>query len=249
MERRHVWIPIPLSALLGAALGCAGGAAPAAQAPEPVATQAAPATAQPAPAAVQPAPAEQPGPAGQAAAAAPSPGKDPKAQAQQDANAASDKEQVFKLDRPPRELITAEDTAFEVNFTSSEIGERTEQQCRAQAGEDMQALTQCKREARDKFPVTIQRFVEKQGTWWWITYERRGKQLVPLHRIPIDFGEETANSVTILPKGKDQGLTPLSPLPRKVVINVPNSYSIQIQDPQHGMLSYGAKIGLVPSSH
>jgi hypothetical protein len=238
MEKPDVWMLIPLITA-GVVLGCAGGETPTAQAPEP--------------AAVQPAPANQPSPVDQAGTAAPSPGKDSKAAAQTDANAASDQDkgvadQAFKLDRPPRDLITAEDTAFELNYTSSEISQRTEQQCQAQAGDDMQALSECKRDARDKFPVTVQRFVEKQGTWWWITYERRGKQLVPLHRIPIDFGEETANSVTILPKGKDQGLSPLSPLPRKVLINVPNSYSIQIEDPQYGTLSYSAKIGLIPSS-
>ena len=89
--------------------------------------------------------------------------------------------------------------------------------------------------------------VEKNKVWYWITYERRGKQLVVLHKITFEFGEDTANTVTLKPFGKDQGLAPMSPVPRKVVITIPNSYSIQLDDPNLGKVSYSAKIGLLPS--
>jgi hypothetical protein len=238
MRPHDIWT-LTVLATLGFASSCANRAAPQPQAPEPAPAQ----------------PAATPGPGGAAEPAAAQPtaaGSDAQQAKAGDAPKAAEDTTVaddaFKLDRPPREIITTEDTTFEFSFTSSEIGEQTEQRCRSEAGDDMQAYAQCKRDAQEKVPVRIQRFAEKRGTWWWITYERRGKQLITLHRIPIDFGEEAPNSVTIVPKGKDQGLAPLSPLPRKVVVNVPNSYSIQMEDPEYGLLSYSAKIGLIPSS-
>jgi len=96
-------------------------------------------------------------------------------------------------------------------------------------------------------PTFVQRFVQKRKVWYWITYERRGKQLITLHKIPFEFGEDTGNTVTIKPTGKDKGMAPLSPVPRKVVVTIPNSYSIEMDDPKYGKLRYSAKIGLTPS--
>ncbi len=219
--------------IAGLVLGCGGGATPPAEAPDEAQPPAAPA---------KPAPPPETAKADDETAEATKSddGKTEKSEEGADTNA-------FQLDRPPREIVTAEDTSFELNYTASEVGERDEKRCEEESGGDPKANADCKREARNKVPTLIQRFVEKNKVWYWLTYERRGNQLITLHRITFQFGEDAANTVTIKPMGKDQGLAPLSPVPRKVVITVPNSYSIQMDDPKFGKLSFSAKIGLTPS--
>jgi hypothetical protein len=217
----------------GLVLGCGGGATPPAEAPEdapPPPTQAKPAS--------PPETAETDAEATEASKS--DEGEAEKSEEGEDTNA-------FQLDRPPREIVTAEDTSFELNYTASEVGERDEKRCEEESGGDPKTNADCKREARKKVPTWVQRFVEKRKVWYWVTYERRGKQLITLHKIPFEFGEDTANTVTIKPTGKDKGLAPFSPVPRKVVITIPNSYSIQMDDPKFGKLRYSAKIGLTPS--
>ena len=80
-----------------------------------------------------------------------------------------------------------------------------------------------------------------------MTYDKRGDQLVTMHKIPFEFGEVTEQTVALRPTGKDKGLAPLGRLPRQFVITVPNEYSIEVNDPVHGKLVYEAKIGILGS--
>ena len=155
------------------------------------------------------------------------------------------KEEVFKPDRPPRDVITTEDTSFVLKFEASKVGQKAEEDCREKSGDDPKEFNQCRQKARNKIGETIQHFKEKDGTWWWLTYLRKGRNLAVIHRIQFTWGEETDNTITILPQGKDMGSARMSPLPKKVVITIPNSYQIMIEDPVHGEMYYSASIGLL----
>ena len=144
----------------------------------------------------------------------------------------------------PREIITSQETAFLLDFIASEIGEKTEEKCRKQAGEDMKKFADCKRKVQDKLGMPMLKFEEKDGSWWWLTYDRRGSDLVVLHQIEFEFGEETANALTILPKGRDKGRKPKS-FPSQVVITLPNDNSIELDDPTHGKMVFRARIGIL----
>lgn len=153
-------------------------------------------------------------------------------------------DEPFRLVRTPKDIVTAADTSFVSNLSVSEAYEQIERQCEGTAGEDMKQRTECLRHARDKYGTKVVRFVNKRGAWWWVTYERRGNQLVTLHKIPFSFGDETEQTVTLLPTGKDEGLAPLGSVPRKVTVTVPNEYSIELKDPVYGSVVYEAKIGI-----
>ena len=152
---------------------------------------------------------------------------------------------AVKLTSQPHEIITGENTSYSLNYNSSDVHGVAEEKCRAKVGDDPQAMAGCMTKAREKFGVTVLRFVKKNKIWWWVTYERRGSQLVTLHKIPFEFGAETGSSVTLRPTGKDVGLAPFARVPREVVIRLPNESSIELDDPTHGKLVYDAKIGMV----
>jgi hypothetical protein len=160
-------------------------------------------------------------------------------------SAGRSKEEVFKPDRPPRDILTTEETTFVLKFEASEVGQKAEESCRESAEDDPKAFNECKAKARSKIGETIQHFKEKDGKWWWITYLRKGRQLAAIHRIQFEWGEETDNTITLLPQGKDEGSARMSAVPKKVVVTIPNSYQIMIEDPQHGKMYYSASIGLL----
>jgi outer membrane murein-binding lipoprotein Lpp len=155
----------------------------------------------------------------------------------------------FRLERTPKDIVTAGDTAFVFNFKASEVGSKAEAKCDEQAAGDMKKRAECLSTRQKKFGTKILRFVNKgkgeKEDWWWVTYDRRGSQLVTLHKLKFEFGPETKSTIAILPRGKDKGLAPMGHVPRKVEITVPNEYSIELNDPVHGRLVYEAKIGIV----
>jgi hypothetical protein len=78
-----------------------------------------------------------------------------------------------------------------------------------------------------------------------VTYKRKGANLSEVHTTSIEFGEEGANSIVIAARGREQGERPLFKGATKIVIKVPNDYSIELEDPKYGRLLYDAKVGLV----
>ena len=195
-------------------------------------------------------PAESPDSKAKPAACAKKKAKAKKADADKDEGGAaakkeSKKEEVFKPDRPPRDIITTEDTSFVLKFEASEVGIKADEECQEEHGDDPKSYNQCKQKARKKIGETIQHFKEKDGKWWWLTYLRKGRNLAVIHRIQFEWGEETDNTITILPQGKDMGSARMSPVPKKVVITIPNSYQIMMVDRVHGKMYYSASIGLL----
>jgi hypothetical protein len=145
----------------------------------------------------------------------------------------------------PHDIVCGENTSYAFNFRASDVGVRAEKKCRASTDDNPQAYSQCMDTARDKVGVTVLRCLKKDKTWWWVTYERRGKDLVTLHRFPVQFAEETQNSLALRPTDKDTGLAPFARVPQKIVIRLPNEYSIELDDATHGKLVYDAKIGMI----
>lgn len=154
--------------------------------------------------------------------------------------------ETSKLSRPVKDIITAPTIAFQFNFNSSEITTVTEARCSKESAGDPKKNAECMQAARDKQPVNVHRFQQKGDGWVWSTYERRGNQLVILHKFAFEFGEETKDTVEIKPIGKDQGLAPIA-APRSVIIKCPDEFSIEITDPKLGRMVFDGKLGLVPN--
>ncbi len=218
-------------------LGCSSAPAQQAAAPTPPASEppepkAAP-SAEPAPAEAAP-PVEEKKPEPEAAPAPAPSTEPPKAE-----------EPPSKPSTPPRDILTATEVAFVVDYSSSDAKDAADEKCEAEAAGDMAKRSACMTKARDEFLADVIRFKKAGSKWEWVTYKRKGSALSEVHTTTFEFGEETANSVVLLPKGKDQGERPLFKGASKIVIKVPNDYSLELDDPKYGHLSYTAKVGLV----
>jgi len=62
-----------------------------------------------------------------------------------------------KPSRPPLEIITAVDTAFLVNYSSSAANESARKTCSEKGGTDDEAIAKCMSEAREDFKADILR--------------------------------------------------------------------------------------------
>jgi len=150
-----------------------------------------------------------------------------------------------KATRTPTDILTAPDVVFLFSFNDSEPKAAAEAKCSKKAGDDAKKMNACMAVERKNFPADGQRFKkDEKGQWWWITLRQKGNRLVALHKIPVELGEETSNTVTLKPVGKDKGSAPMNP-PAKVVFEVPNDYQIALKDPKAGRLVFQAKVGVV----
>ena len=71
-----------------------------------------------------------------------------------------------------------------------------------------------------------------------------GSSLREVYLSSIEFADEGTDSVRVKFTGREKGQRPLFKTGKNVV-QVPNDYSIEVEDPQYGKLTYNAKIGLV----
>jgi hypothetical protein len=183
-----------------------------------------------------PAPSEAPAPAESEPAA--------EAPAKADETAASEPSEGPAPKRSPKDLLTASGTLFSLSFKQSEPYQAAEAACSKKAGDNPEKKAECMGKARDKLEGESMFFKqEADGTWIWTTLRKSGAKVVVLHKVEFEFGNETATTVTLKPKGKDKGSKPKA-FPAEVVIEV-NDLGIEMQDPKLGKLVYEAKLGAV----
>lgn len=150
-----------------------------------------------------------------------------------------------KPSRTAVDIITSPDVVYLFAFNDSEPKQAAEEKCSKKAGDNPKKMNECMAAARKQFPADGHRFKkDEKDQWWWITVRQNGNRLVALHKIPVEFAEETPTSVTLKPVGKDKGTAPMKP-PAQVVFEVPNDYQIVLKDPKAGRLVFQAKVGVV----
>jgi hypothetical protein len=146
----------------------------------------------------------------------------------------------------PREIITGPRVVFVLNWPNSPAKDAATAKCKEKWGEDAAKVADCVSRTRERIMADAHRFKqEPENVWWWITMQRRSNQFITLHKFEFDFGEQTDKTIQLKPKGKDKGLAPLPKAPKELIVEVPSSYSIAVEDPQFGRLVYDAKVGLL----
>jgi len=148
------------------------------------------------------------------------------------------------ITRTAKDFLTAPETTFMFSFNQSEPKQKAEEKCHASTKGEGKKMADCMKKASSKFGEDGLQFKQDKGTWYYITLRRKGSTLTTLHKVPFEFGAEKPTSITLKTTGKDTGKTPWRAVPKEVVVEVPNEFSIAIDDPEHGRLVYEAKIGI-----
>lgn len=134
-----------------------------------------------------------------------------------------------------------------VDYANSGARERAQADCDKEANDDPAVKGKCLEKAREKFTPDVLRFNKKdsQGHWQLAIYRRQGSRLDEVYIGSIEFSDEKPDSIRLKFTGREKGVRPLFRGQSVAQINVPNEYSIEIEDPVFGRLTYSAKIGLV----
>ena len=155
---------------------------------------------------------------------------------------ASDDGAAQRSGREPREILELKDTVFFFSFEESDVKQAAEATCNKQSGNDPKKMAACMSKARQEYEGDGHRFTQdKAGDWWWSVIKRKGKTLSNVHKVRYQYGEQTGNTVTIKPEGRDEGTARWAKPPSEVKFEVPTEYRIVMHDPKQGKMVYEAK--------
>jgi hypothetical protein len=215
-------------ALVFAVLACGGGTPPPAQ-PEPAPQASAVPAGSSDPAVGQQVPAEPP------KSATPEPAPPPK----QDI-------MLEKPTRPVRSILESGDTVYFISYEESDVGKTAEANCAKESGGDPQKNSACMAKARQNLEGHGYRFKKdpKGDVTTCTILRRQGNTLTRLHKFRYKYGDETETSVVIKMDGKDEGPNKWEKIPSEFKVEIPNDYTMVLQDPKYGRLVYYAKSGI-----
>lgn len=147
----------------------------------------------------------------------------------------------------PIAMITARDAAFLIDYSNSEVKQKAQQACETESAGDPEKKAACLTKARDKFLPDVLRFRKDSETQTsLLVYKRKGTALSELWVGLVSLSEPSPDSVKVTFLNKGKGYRPLwQGTKTDVVVQVPNEYSIELDDPNYGHLRYDAKIGLI----
>jgi hypothetical protein len=157
-------------------------------------------------------------------------------------------ESVSKPSKPGSAVLTEEDTDFLLNDAASELKQTLKGQCEEtlEDASDRAVLAECMRKGRDKFVADVLSFKKAESGAVRLTiYRRQASTLSEIFSAAVVLEDTTEASVKVTQKGGAKGYSPLVNGARSFEVQVPDNYSLVIQDPKWGKLSYAAKYGLV----
>jgi hypothetical protein len=153
----------------------------------------------------------------------------------------------MKVERKAKDYITTPDAVFMYSFNESDAKDKAEKACSEKTKGDQAKQAVCMTAAQKKFGADGYHFAQDDsGKWYWeVVQVTKNATVHNLHRVPIEFGTETDNSIEVKVVGKDEVKGAKSAAPGDTKFEVPNSYQIIMNDPQNGKVVFEAKLGLL----
>ena len=150
--------------------------------------------------------------------------------------------------RSPKDLLTAEGTLFSFSFKDSEMYRSADEDCTKKSKDNPEKKAECMTKAREKFEGESMFFKQTpDGKWEWTTIKQAGNKTAVLHKVEVEFADETATTITVKAKGRGSGSKPRA-IPAKGVVFEVSDLGITLTDPQRGKMVYVAKLGAVGDS-
>ncbi len=147
----------------------------------------------------------------------------------------------------PAEALTAARVSFLIDYASSDAKVKAQANCEKDPKkDDPAAKAACMQKARAQFLADLLVFLkDKKGHITLTIYKRNESELKEVYIAPVSFADETPKSLHLKFKGGGSGQRPLFKNTNSPTLNMPNDYTIEIEDSEYGKLRYDAKIGLV----
>jgi hypothetical protein len=149
-----------------------------------------------------------------------------------------------KPTRPVRSILESTDTVYFLSYEESDVGKTAEAACANESGGDPQKNSACMSKARQNLEGHGYRFKKKNDVLTCTILRRQGNTLTTLHKFRFKFGEETETSIVVKMDGKDEGPNKWEKIPAEFKVEIPNDYTMVLQDPKYGRLVYYGKSGV-----
>ncbi len=161
-----------------------------------------------------------------------------------EAGAEAEKESEPKQDA--QRLLTEEGTSFLYDFSKSEAGEKAKERCEKSSGDNAEKNAKCMAAATKAVKpqgFKFDRDKETEDGWLFVRFEIRGTKPVETNRIKAEFADDTGSKITIKTQGPDKARGG-KPVPASFEIEMPDRYTIIINEPGRGKSVYEPKLGL-----
>jgi hypothetical protein len=148
----------------------------------------------------------------------------------------------------PIDVMTARETSFLLDYDHSSASQVATKSCAGKLEEDDAKHAECLTKAHDRFGADVLRFKKgdnDKGPIKLSIYRRTNNALAERYVATVELKEISPNLVKVEIKGGTSGQRPILRDRGNFEVKVPNGYSIEIEDPIYGTLSYDAKVGLV----
>jgi hypothetical protein len=150
------------------------------------------------------------------------------------------------LDQLPTTIVTAAGAAFLIDYANSDAKAKAEATCAKEKKDDAAAKATCMEKAREQFLADVLVFKsDKKGHETLTVYKRTDSNLREVFTGPVTLKDLGPNSLQVKFKGGGSGQRPLFKNTNSPTFQLPNSYTLEIDDAQFGKLRYEEKIGLV----
>jgi len=164
----------------------------------------------------------------------------------EDSKSKKKKDDGFNIERKAKDYLTAPDVVFMYSFKESDPGIKAEKACEEKSKGDNEKKANCVQAAQKKVSVDGYHFTQDDsGKWVWEVVKIKNGVVSYLHKVPIEFDNETEKSVAVKVVGKDEAKGSKGGLPSEVTFETPNAYQIVQADSDRGRLVFEAKLGVL----
>lgn len=147
--------------------------------------------------------------------------------------------------RSPTQIVTAPSSAFFLDYANSGARSRAVSLCEKKSDEP-EVRRACLEKEREKFQPDVLLFrTRPSGELELVIYQRQADTLREIYVGRVELSDEGNSKLRIAFKGSSKGQRPLFRGKSVASVEVPNDYSIRVDDPEYGSLTYTAKIGFL----
>jgi hypothetical protein len=155
------------------------------------------------------------------------------------ATAAATSEPAPPPKKTAKEIVTSGAT-FMVSFADSDMKTKATADCeKKNPKKEPEKIDKCMKDAEALVAKQGCRYEkDDKGNWWMIAFDSPKDKEVILSKIQFKIASDAPDKLTVTPEGKDVGTKPMNPLPKEVVIDVPDENTIAMAHPKAGRVVY-----------